>query len=157
MNSFKDLAYFLRNFLPKIRMVRMERKSVITPSPCFSRSLNPLSANTTKWSNIQFVGKLPTNCLSVLDHFVKLVLKGLIARRRNETVCREIMFLWIVWYKNHKIRWRANIFSTKAGASTLSSLITRIVHGDFDGYLLNIKSIYLNLNIFWEAFIMVSS
>ena len=34
--------------------------------------LNPLSANPTKWSNTlkQFVGKLPTNCLSVFDHFV---------------------------------------------------------------------------------------
>ena len=25
----------------------------------------------------QFVGKLPTNCLSVFDHFVKLALEGL--------------------------------------------------------------------------------
>ena len=41
--------------------------------------LNPLSTNPTKWSNTfkQFVGKLPTNCLGVFDHFVKLVLKGL--------------------------------------------------------------------------------
>ena len=33
---------------------------------------NPLSANPTKWSNTlkQFVGKLPTNYLSVFDHFV---------------------------------------------------------------------------------------
>ena len=40
---------------------------------------NPLSANPTKWSNTfkQFVGKLPTNCLSVSDHFVWLALKGL--------------------------------------------------------------------------------
>ena len=39
--------------------------------------LNPLSANFTKWSNTlkQFVGNLPTNCLSVLGHFVGLVLK----------------------------------------------------------------------------------
>ena len=31
------------------------------------------------WSNTlkQFVDKLPTNCLSVFDHFVKLALKGL--------------------------------------------------------------------------------
>ena len=38
-----------------------------------------LSANPTKWSNTlkQFVGKLPTNCFSVVDHFVKLALKGL--------------------------------------------------------------------------------
>ena len=41
--------------------------------------LNPLSTNPTKWSNTlkRFVGKLPTNCLSVFDHFVKLALKGL--------------------------------------------------------------------------------
>ena len=41
--------------------------------------VNPLSANPTKWSNTleQFVGKLPTNCLSVFDDFVKLALKGL--------------------------------------------------------------------------------
>ena len=40
---------------------------------------NPLHANPTKWSNTlkQFVSKLPTNCLSVFDHFMKLALKGL--------------------------------------------------------------------------------
>ena len=39
---------------------------------------NSLSANITKWSNAfkQFVGKLPTNCLSVFDRFVGLALKG---------------------------------------------------------------------------------
>ena len=43
------------------------------------QKLNPLSANITKWSNTlkQFVGKLPTNCLSVLDHFLELAFKGL--------------------------------------------------------------------------------
>ena len=42
-------------------------------------NVNPLTANPTKWSNTlkQFVGSLPTNCLSVCDHFVKLALKGL--------------------------------------------------------------------------------
>ena len=41
--------------------------------------INPLNANPTKWSNTlkQFVGNLPTNCLSVFDHFVKLAHKGL--------------------------------------------------------------------------------
>ena len=41
--------------------------------------LNPLSSNFTKWSNTlkQIVDKLPTNCLSVFDHFVRLALKGL--------------------------------------------------------------------------------
>ena len=38
-------------------------------SPNLPRKLNPLSANPTEWSNTlkQFVGKLPTNCLSVFD------------------------------------------------------------------------------------------
>ena len=41
-------------------------------------NFNPLIANPTKWSNTlkQFVGELPTNCLSVFDHFVVLALKG---------------------------------------------------------------------------------
>ena len=41
---------------------------------------NPLSANFTKWSNPlkQFAGNLPTNCLSVFDHFMGLALKGII-------------------------------------------------------------------------------
>ena len=40
--------------------------------------INPLSANPTKWPNTlkQFFDKLPTNCLSVFDHFVGLALKG---------------------------------------------------------------------------------
>ena len=39
-------------------------------------NINPLRANQIKWSNSlkQFVGN---NCLSVIDHFVWLVLKGL--------------------------------------------------------------------------------
>ena len=45
----------------------------------FRRLVNPLSTKFIKWSNTlkQFVGKLPTNCLSVFDHFVGLALKGL--------------------------------------------------------------------------------
>ena len=51
----------------------------ILNSICMMGAFYLLSANPTKWSNTlkQFVGKLPTNCLSVFDHFVKLVLKGL--------------------------------------------------------------------------------
>ena len=39
--------------------------------------LNPLSTNPEKWSNTlkQIVGKLPTICLSVFDHFMNLALK----------------------------------------------------------------------------------
>ena len=46
----------------------------------FIRSFfNPFSVNFTKWSNTleEFVDNLPTNCLSVFDHFVGLALKGL--------------------------------------------------------------------------------
>ena len=44
--------------------------------------LNPLSTNPKKWSNTlkQSVVKLPTNCLSVFDHFLGLALKGLIRK-----------------------------------------------------------------------------
>ena len=42
-------------------------------------NFNPLSAKFIKWSNTlkQIVGKLPTICLSVFDHFSGLALKGL--------------------------------------------------------------------------------
>ena len=51
----------------------------ISLKPQSPADVNPLSANPTKWSNTlkQFVGNLPTNCLSVFDHFVKLAHKGL--------------------------------------------------------------------------------
>ena len=38
---------------------------------------NPLSANPTKWPNTLKQSDLLTNCLRVLDHFVKLALTGL--------------------------------------------------------------------------------
>ena len=51
----------------------------VQPAHEWKTDFNPLSTNPTKWSNTlkQFPGKLPTNCLSVLDHFVGLALKGL--------------------------------------------------------------------------------
>ena len=41
--------------------------------------INPLSAKFIKWSNTlkQIVGKLPTICLSMFDHFSGLAFKGL--------------------------------------------------------------------------------
>ena len=47
---------------------------------CFSVfTVNPLSTNITKWSDThkQFVGKLPTNCSRMFDHFVRSALRGL--------------------------------------------------------------------------------
>ena len=49
----------------------------------FTGFVNSLSADLTKWPNTlkQFVGKLPTNCLSVFGHFMGLALKGLKDRK----------------------------------------------------------------------------
>ena len=46
---------------------------------CSGHSINPVSANPTRWSNTlkQFAGNLPMNCLSVFDHSVGLALKVL--------------------------------------------------------------------------------
>ena len=57
----------------------IEKKLEVGEILFFKALVNPLSANPTKWSNTlkQFVGKLPTNCLNVFDHFVKLALNGL--------------------------------------------------------------------------------
>ena len=45
---------------------------------------NSISANPTKWSNSfkQLVGNLPTNCLIVFNHFVKLALKELKSKQK---------------------------------------------------------------------------
>ena len=49
---------------------------------------NFLNAKLTMWPNTlkQFVGNLPTNCLSVFGHFVGLALKGLIDSQNILTV-----------------------------------------------------------------------
>ena len=70
---------------------------------------NPLSAKFIKWSNTlkQFVGKLPTNCLTVFDHFVGLVLNGLIRNvnifQRKKIVLIMIIFHIIFSYFMHSI------------------------------------------------------
>ena len=59
---------------------------------------NPLSANSTKWTNTQTIRRLlQTDCLSVLDHFVGLALKGLYFRETirygHTVVCCNFFFL----------------------------------------------------------------
>ena len=55
--------------------------------PSLNEIFNLLSANFTKWSNTlkQLVAKLPTNCLSVFDHFVGLALAGLTVKTLQES------------------------------------------------------------------------
>ena len=74
------LTCFVKRSILNVRL-DSEYNSTYTYSKDFSTSwLNPLCANPTKQSNTlkQFVGKKPTNCLCVFDHFLGLVLKGLI-------------------------------------------------------------------------------
>ena len=77
--------------------------------------LNPLSANPTKWSNTlkQFV---PTNCLNVFDHSVKLALKGLII------ILAVFTGIWAktVWHRQ-KIAWSWNF----ANISPIPSRVTK--------------------------------
>ena len=66
-----------------------------------SQGLNPLKASPTNWSNTlkQFVGKLPTNCLSIFGHFVGLVLKG---GNQTEPIT--------AWYSPFSYRRFSNVF-----------------------------------------------
>ena len=54
----------------------------------YSKYFNPFRANPEKWSNTlkQIVGKLPTICLSVFDHFMNLALKGLMRNDVNNRI-----------------------------------------------------------------------
>ena len=61
--------------------------------------LNPLSLIPKKWSNTlkELLGKLPTNCLSVFDHFSGLALIGLIVYlyhicKTLSSTCRDYSF-----------------------------------------------------------------
>ena len=61
--------------------------------------LNPLSLIPKKWSNTlkELFGKLPTNCLSVFDHFSGLALIGLIVYlyhicKTLSSTCRDYSF-----------------------------------------------------------------
>ena len=62
-----------------VKKQKWDLKSFLKARDLKFRVFNPFSANITRWSNTvkQFAGKLPTNCLSVFDHFVGLALKGL--------------------------------------------------------------------------------
>ena len=61
------------------------------------QKINPLSAKFIKWSNTlkQFVGKLPTNCLSVFDHFVRLALKGLKSGKTLFTFISTLQYFYV--------------------------------------------------------------
>ena len=75
--------------------------------------LNPLSANPEKWSNTlkQFAGNLPTNCLSVFDHFMNLALKGLIFMALSQ-VFNDILQLSVTFCNSTELAPRQRTVST---------------------------------------------
>ena len=79
-NSFAFSHNRYKTYLKNYRKENcQDQKAAILHGETREYELNPLSTNPTKWPNTlkQFVGKLPTNCVSVFDHFVKLARKGL--------------------------------------------------------------------------------
>ena len=81
-------------------------------------NISPFSANFTKWSNTlkQFVGNLPTDCVSVFDRFVGLVLKGLMApiditndqrlnlQIKDENICQSYTRNFIICHYMKSVR-----------------------------------------------------
>ena len=65
--------------------------------------LNPLSAKFIKWSNTlkQIVGKLPTICLSVFDHFSGLAFKGL--RSKTFFNCAVTIYIPFILFKSNRV------------------------------------------------------
>ena len=79
---------------------------------------NYLNANPTKWSNTlkQFVGNLPTNYLSVFDHFVKLALK-----ESNKIKGARIMdTLKLFYFEVKQITLEKVLFSVLDGTNAMS-------------------------------------
>ena len=96
------LNIFVPNVFNQRNLPEIQGKNLIS---CFcsckgehfikKNGVNLLSANATKWSNAlkQFINNLPTNYLSVFDHFVRLMLKDLannkMVNEKVKQVCRK--------------------------------------------------------------------
>ena len=79
-------------------------------------SFNPSSANPTKWSNTQTISRLLlTNCLSVLDHFVGLALKGLTwlkkTKRSINTKTKYLLLIADAYPWNRLLVWEKHVNS----------------------------------------------
>ena len=87
------LVYHLRSLLfPDNVFFSWEQKELLAGD--IFDLINPLSAKFIKWSNTlkQFVGNLPTNCLSVFYHFMNLALKGLILHYTKRVISEVSIF-----------------------------------------------------------------
>ena len=106
----------------------------------FLSMFNPLSANFTKWSNTlkQFVGNLPTNCLSVFDHFLELMLwrsKIAITECCRSTICSAGLVFQLL----------ENMFGylwLETWSAAVSSTLSKLVFNRFD-FLMEVKGLLL--------------
>ena len=109
--------------------------------------VNPLSTNFTKWSNIlnQFVGYLPTNCLSVFGHLVGLALKGLSLSNFKVVIFPEKYFHTKISGKQEISR---PFFKTRGFQS--NSYLTRVSYFcdiTTDSYMLKVNN--TNIRLIW--------
>ena len=82
-NSCSQLTFKLKSKKLKLTWLELDHNQTSKYNCRGPPALKPLRANPTNWSNtFKQAGKLPTNCLSVFDHFVKLALRGLKERIR---------------------------------------------------------------------------
>ena len=93
-------------------------------TPKRTKVFNPLSANPTKWLNTlkQFVGKLPSNCFSVFDHFLELGLKGL--TKRSIWITETAVLMSTENYNPGQSIWNRIEKSSKAGQVKKSLIST---------------------------------
>ena len=99
-------------------------------------NLNPLSSNPTKWPNKlkQFVSNLPTNCLSVFDHFVILAVKGLNIQNRylQFTFSKSLTWFWSLQYGCCPVN-LLHVFRTSFYMNTYGGLLL-VLAGIFMGH-----------------------
>ena len=76
MKKLRDAGLFTESSDVSIIIVTSWSKYLLVKA---YSNFNPLCVNPRKWSVRlkQFISKLPMNCLSVFDHFVGLLFKGL--------------------------------------------------------------------------------
>ena len=95
--------------------------------------ISPLNANPIKWPNTlkQFVGKLPTNCLSVFGHFVNLALKGLVMGIWESTNMSVSFYIKVTVFYSSKIIFMlqkiTRSYCTKRNSCSASKIWTLIL------------------------------
>ena len=109
---------------PKAELLLFENYSQFSSALSFKNNrtyFNPLSDNRTKWSNTlkQFAGNLPTNCLSVFDHFMRLAFKGLNNNLKNGCLCIHEIIKLIIMKMNMEMKNRSHRYDVNRPRSRI--------------------------------------